>query len=208
MKSRELASADLEQALVASSRVSATIRAELGEEAELDDRGRISLAYLTMCLEHREALVLLIAHGALTSATALQRPLLEACVTGAWIDTCSTDDELRGIASWVRPPSTFERMAQQLRIAHPLGRWFETLRGHYGILNDYAHGHRRQLSRWLGPGAVGPRYPDGQAVEMLRWADVVGLLAAVFREKVAGRPINALMQTLENVMDGLSTKSA
>ena len=51
-----------------------------------------------MCLEHREALLLLVAHGAHTSAAALQRPLLEARVTGAWIDTCATDDELRAIA--------------------------------------------------------------------------------------------------------------
>jgi hypothetical protein len=191
---------DLNHAIQQSARLSDFLHHTLGTKADLDMRGRFAMAYLNLCLDHREAILLLVDAGAFASASALQRPLLEAFVTGAWIDNSATDNEIQNIASFTHPAPSFEKMAQRLRKTHAFGKWFEVLRGYYKILGDYTHGHRRQLSRWIGRDTVEPRYSAEQMAEVLRYADVVGLFAAIHREQVAKRPIARLLETLDAVM--------
>lgn len=169
--------------------------------AQLDTRNRLATAYLSMALEHREALLLLVHNGAHASATVLQRPLLEAFVTGAWFFASASDSEIEAISRMKRPPPKFETMAQSLRKTHDLGEWFEHFRKHYEILGDYAHGHQRQLSRWLGPGAIEPRYDQHQMIEVLIHTDVIGVMAAIHREKIADQPIDNLLKILERRLE-------
>ncbi|WP_431476995.1 DUF6988 family protein [Massilia eburnea] len=86
---------DLEHSLQQSQQISDLIRNSLGEQAQVDHRGRIALAYLTLSLDHREGISLLIRSGAFASATALVRPSLEALVTGAWVDCGASDFEFK-----------------------------------------------------------------------------------------------------------------
>lgn len=191
---------DLRHAISQSGLLSDSLHRMLGAEASVDTRGRIAIAYLSICLDHREAILLLMHFGAFASATALQRPLLEALMSGVWIDGDATSEEMQNIATLTRPPPTFEKMVQRLRKVHAFGKWFEILREHYGIFGDYAHGHGRQLSRWLSPSGVAPQYSDEQMIEILRYSDVIGLLAAIFREKIAGHPTEQLTQMLDELM--------
>jgi hypothetical protein len=192
---------DLEEAIQQSVRVSDALQLILSTEAHVDIRGRFAIAYLSLSLDHREAILLLVDRGAFASATALQRPLLEAFVTGAWISDAATDEELLPIMSLKRPPPKFETMTQRLRKTHDLGRWFEIFRNQYDILGDYAHGHRRQVSRWITSGAVEPKYGSGQMVETLRYVNLIGVMAAIHREKIACRPITQLLQMMEAIID-------
>lgn len=178
----------------------------LGAEAALNERGRLAMACLSLSLDHREAILLLVHSGAYPSATALQRPLLEAFVTGAWIDCCASDREVQSILQHIRPPPKFETMCQQLRTTHAYGSWFEEFRNHYNILGDYAHGHLRQLSRWLGPQSIEPRYSVEQMAEVLRHTDLVGILAAINREKISGRSTDQLLTVLDEVLKERSTE--
>lgn len=191
---------EVNHAVKRSAHISEILQGILGTEAVVDVRGRLAIAYLSLSLDHRESILMLVSSGAFASATALQRPLLEAFVTGAWLVSAATNDEIESIAALTRPPPKFEKMAQRLRKSHVLGNWFEVLRGHYDVLGDYAHGHRRQLSRWLSSDAVEPRYNGGQMAEMLHYADMVGISAALHREKIAGRPITQLLQLAKTVV--------
>lgn len=148
---------DLEVAIQHSLAISDHFSANLSQSAELDKRGRLANAYLCMALDHRESILLLVHSGANSSATALQRPLLEAFVTGAWLFASASEEEIQGMLGLTRPPPKFESMSQRLRKTHHLGEWFEHFRKHYDILGDYTHGHQRQLSRWLGSGTIEPR---------------------------------------------------
>lgn len=180
----------------------------LSAEAVLDsNKSFLSIAYLNLSLEHREAILLLVDQGAYASAMALLRPLLEAFITGAWIETCAQEDVVREIASFNRVPPNVEKMAQQLRRTHDLGEWFESLRRHYSTLHDYTHGHRRQISRWLSNRSIEPRYDEAQMDEALRFADIVGILAAIHREKIAEKPIETLLDLLKNLMSIDSNKN-
>lgn len=191
---------DLEVAIQHSLAISDHFSANLSQSAELDNRGRLANAYLCMALDHREAILLLVHSGAHSSATALQRPLLEAFVTGAWLFASASEEEIQGMLGLTRPTPKFESMSQRLRKTHDLGEWFEHFRKHYDILGDYTHGHQRQLSRWLGSGTIEPRHHHEQMIEVLHHCDVVGLLAAVHREKIAGCSIDMLMGLLDDVM--------
>lgn len=187
---------ELKKVIEQSAELSDFLHEMLGEKAELTTRGRLAMAYLSISLDHREAILLLVSCGAHTSATALHRPLLEALISGAWIESCATDLEVGGIATFTRPQPKVVTMATQLRKTHELGRWFAVLYEHYGIVGDYTHGHVRQLSRWLGRDDIGPRYSDGQMIELLQHANLVGLLTAILREKLAERPVTQLIEMM------------
>jgi hypothetical protein len=200
MENRKQHSASLESAIHRSAHLSDAIHEILGTTATVDARGRLALAYFSLSLEHREAILLLVDVGACASATALHRPMLEAIIAGAWIEACATDKEVEETATFKRAPSKVVKMVKQLRAIHPLGDWFRVLYEHYGIVGDYAHGHLRQLSRWLGRDEVGPRYSDDQMVELLWNADIVGLLASSLRENAMERPVAQLLAMLEELM--------
>lgn len=190
----------LQQAIEQTARLSNLFHTTLGTKATVNAKGAFTMAYLSLCLEHREAILLLVGRGAIASATALQRPLVEALVIGAWIFNGANDSEIKALVQFDRSPPKFETMVQRLRKTHDFGKWFEVLRGHYSILGDYSHGHQRQLSRWIDRNAVAPRYTEGHMIEILRHSDVVGLMAAVHREKICDRPTDQLFKILEAAM--------
>lgn len=192
---------NLELAIEQSAEISLSLQEMLSEQGNLDRRAYLAMAYLNLALDHREALLLLVKVGAFASATALQRSLLEAAVSGIWIDLCASDNQVDQVLKIERPPPPFERMAEKLRTSHHLGEWFEVLKSHYKILNDYTHGHSRQISRWLSSGCAGPGYDAGQMIETLHHSDLVGLLAALQREKIFGRPIGPFSDLIETVLE-------
>jgi hypothetical protein len=200
MENRKQHSAPLAAAINQSAQLSDAIHEILGTTATVNARERLALAYFSLSLEHREAILLLVDVGACASATALHRPMLEAIISGAWIEACATDKEVEETAAFKRSPSKVVTMVKQLRSTHPLGNWFRVLYEHYGVAGDYAHGHLRQLSRWLGRDEVGPRYSDDQMIELLWNADVVGLLVSCLRENVMGRPVTQLLAMLDKLM--------
>lgn len=192
---------NLELALEQSAAISSSFQEILGVQGDFERRPYLAMAYLNLALEHREALLLLVQTGAYASATALQRSLLEAAISGLWIESCATDKQVDEILRIERSPPPFNTMAQHLRKSHEFGEWFEVFKGHYKIFNDYTHGHNRQISRWLSSGSAGPRYDVGQMIETLHHSDLVGLVAAVQREKILDRPLGQLLALIETVLD-------
>ena len=78
-------------------------------------RDNLAAAYLSLCLDHREAIVLLARHGSASSAFALARAVYETCVRRLWTLFSASDDQqnqqnqlIRGIA-----PS-FETVGKEL----------------------------------------------------------------------------------------------
>ncbi len=162
------------------------------------------MAYLSLALEHREAILMLVVAQAYPSATALQRPLLEAFVAGVWILFSATDEHVEQICQRKKPVSKFETMAKQLKGSHPLGEWFEVFRSHYDILGDYTHGHHRQISRIMGRAGITSRHSTTQIIEILRHSDLIGIMAALHREDLAGRPIERLSEMIDELISLIS----
>lgn len=192
-------SEQLQAALDASCALSDWLQQELHEEAKLQQgrREMISLAYANLALEHREAILLLIAAGASATAMAVVRSILESYALALWANELATDHEL--LAFWAgrfNPPQVDAIMRRISKKLAPHGSSFEALRRHYGVLNDYAHGGLRQVSRWIHEGEVAPLYSDGQMMEALRFCDTVGLMAAHARQRICDHPTEGLLERL------------
>lgn len=191
----------LDAAMERSEFVSAEIRRTAGTSGILDGRDKLAMAYLSLAIEHREAVMLLVHHGAASSATALSRSLLEAFVAGAWIKYTPDVDRLEKIYSLRQPIPSFETMANKLRRIHPLGEWFEAFKSHYSTWGSYTHGHKLMITRWIRTDSIEPRYRTGQLVELLRHSDIIGILAAAHREEILKRPSEYLLSMLTSALE-------
>lgn len=196
----------LGEVLEESGKLSEWFQVALHEHGTLEHgrRSAIALAFASLALDHREAFLLLVTRGARATAMAVTRPTLEAYVRALWAYELATDHQLQAFLQTGRYDPSVESTLQALRRkARPNGEMFEALRKHYGVLNDYAHGGGRQISRWLHASGVEPKYSDEQMMEAVRFVDVVGVLAGHAREKVCGHPTDAFVTMLETVIQRL-----
>ena len=186
----------LQQALNDSAATSAFIVCTLGTEAILSRAEKLAVASLSICLDHREATLLLAAHGARTSAFAMMRPVFEACVRGCWFGFVSTNEEIDLFFAG-KLSTKLERMARKVSRADPALLVMDSLASMFkGRLDEFAHGTGAQLARWYGSTEVAPRHSAGEVIDVLRFVDSVGLVACVAREKLCGRPTEPFLSRL------------
>lgn len=187
----------LKRALADSAGISAFISGALGTEAKLTRSERFGVASLGICLDHREATLLLAAHGARSSAFAMMRPVLEACVRGCWFGFVANDQQLDLLAAG-KLSTKLEVMARTVAKAEPALQLLSALVSMYKErLDDFTHGTGAQLARWCGPEGVAPRHSVGEIIDVLRFIDTVGLVACVAREKLCRRPTEPFLSKLQ-----------
>lgn len=192
----------LQRALKCSGELSDRLLAALHEQgiAEHRRRERITLVFVSLALDHRAAVELLVAHGAYATAMAVTRPILEAYVRGLWAFHLATEEELANFVNSRYDPTIDSSLRRLKQLAKPNGQIFEILRSHYRTLCDYAHGGSRQVSRWLHGNEIEPQYSDEQMAETLHFVDLVGVLASAAREKLMGYPIDAFSAELSRLL--------
>ncbi len=186
----------LQQALNDSAATSAFIACTLGTEAELSQAKKLAVASLCICLDHREATLLLAAHGARTSAFAMMRPVFESCVRGCWFGFVATNDQIDHFFAG-KLSTKLETMARAVSRTEPaLGVMASLASLFKDRLDEFTHGTGAQLARWYGPTEVSPRHSAGEVIDVLRFVDSVGLVACVAREKLCGRPTEPFLSRL------------
>lgn len=145
----------------------------------------IAVALFMQSLEHRQSVMLLLAHGARSSAAAMIRPTFEAYYRGIWALKVATEEQIQNI--YGHPPRipTLDTVLQQLR------RNGETCTlaayDSWKVAGDYVHSGPLQLSRWLSPNSIGPLHADSDALDMLELSDFCGLLAGIAINQACGR---------------------
>jgi len=165
--------------------LSAWLHNNLSETFDLSDdpvRDRLTMAFLNIALDHREALIALVALNARSSAMALARSILDATVRALWVrrvpDKALIERFLGGHS--VGMPGMLSRLKK-------LGfEGTDSLQRVFSTLSDYAHGEARQVHRWIASDAIEPRHRDGEMLEMLCLADQLGIVSAIERELLAG----------------------
>ena len=186
----------LDKALAESTATSELIASTLGTEAALNRIERLAVASLNICLEHREATLLLAAHGARASAFAMMRPLFEACVRGCWIGFVANDQQIDLMFAG-KLSTKLELMAREVGRREPALKGIESIASAYKQrLDDFTHGSGAQLARWYSHEAIGPRHSPGEVIDVLRFVDSVGLIACVAREKLCQRPTAPFLERL------------
>ena len=186
----------LHQALAESAATSAFIASALSAEAELSRSAKLAVVSLSICLDHREATLLLAAHGARTSAFALMRPVFESCVRGCWFGFVANDQQVALLFAG-KLSTKLEAMARAVGRAEPALRAIDSLTSMYkDRLDEFTHGTGAQLARWYGATEVTPRHSAGEVIDVLRFVDSIGLIACAAREKLCGRSIDPFTSRL------------
>lgn len=169
-------------------------------------RADIATRWLLMCLDHREAFMLLVRYDARSSATALLRPIFESYTRGYWAINVATDAQLAQVVRNELPK--FETVskhanafldralqaAQDLDVLTPAqvverrGSFAAMKHKAWRTLSEFAHGGMAQLARWTTEdGTVTPAHTDAEVISWLKFADLQAVLACVALCDVAGK---------------------
>jgi hypothetical protein len=148
----------------------------------LNSRFRMAAGCLAAAREHQKAIVLLVAQSLHGSAFALARPLLEAYVRGAWLHQCATDEDLKifesgrfnrehPFASLVADLETLDAFSSGVLSAVTQKSW--------DALCGYTHTGFHQVVRQNTESFIEPNYEEAELLEVLNFADGIGIMAAV-----------------------------
>ncbi|RYH37537.1 MAG: hypothetical protein EON54_19210 [Alcaligenaceae bacterium] len=145
---------------------------------EHGDGNTLAIAFYAIALEHREAIVLLIGHGARTSAFALARSMYEANLKGSWARYCASEETLiRAFDQGILPG--FDIMVRQLGKVPGSENVFRRSKDMaWSGLSDFAHGGMKQVIRWVGEEGIAPRHTDVEVCELLALMNSYALISA------------------------------
>ncbi|MCM2482401.1 DUF6988 family protein [Burkholderia glumae] len=144
----------------------------------------IAMAMFMQASEHRQAIMLLIHHGARSSAAALIRPAFEACYRGFWalkIATKENIDCLLGDHPRIPKLDTVLKELRNNEATRHLVAYDSWKAG------DYVHTGSLQLNRWLSSGGIQSLHTDSDAIDMLELSDFCGLLACIGMNEGCGK---------------------
>lgn len=151
------------------------------------ERADLAVRHLSMAIEHREAMILLVRHSANTSAFALLRPCYEALMRGMWAQFAASDADIhRAMVKGIAP--SFDTVTKQLSKQRDFKPFAAVKKDVWSIFSDYAHGGPRQLARWGAPGSVEPTHSEEEIVSVMLLADVYGYHACITLHHIASSP--------------------
>jgi hypothetical protein len=159
----------------------------VGPVTIVDNRSPILLAYVSVAMEHQEAIVLLARKGLCGSALALVRCIYDILYRAAWICSCAKPDEVTKI--W-EGRFNFPKIGDMVAAidATSDAKFFHNFKTlSWNDQNDFTHTGRLQMhSRFTGDELVS-RYPDEMIMAQVSSATMAAILVAVVLLKVHGR---------------------
>lgn len=151
-------------------------------------RENLGAVYCSIALDHREAIILLVRHGAFSSASALARAVYEACIRGLWARFAATEEQVeRVIGKGILPK--FETVAKELAAHEEMGLLARVRNEVWGPLSEYAHSGKRQIDFWYSEGQIGSQHDEVALADMLLLMDVYGYFALTGMLACAGLDI-------------------
>jgi hypothetical protein len=181
----------------------------IGKHAFNDEyRTTTVIGFISMLIEHQEAVLLLVMHEKTGSAFALARPIIEGAYRGMWLNLPATDAELKKFNDKDEIEIKFGDMAAALDAAYGTEKLFKGLKKRsWDALNSYTHGGMLQIGRRFVKHEVINNYSEGAIYEITTSVTtVVLILISVFLKKHgyadSGKKIDALVETYGPVADG------
>jgi hypothetical protein len=158
------------------------------KNTELPSDPRLSLfyAYLSVALEHQDAILNLAVNPKLQgSAFALLRSQIEAGFRGLWVNKLSSEQEIDSIANRNGEPfPRFREMAATLDAYYGAKGWIASFADRWYALNGYTHTGLHQLARRFRPdGKIGPAYTEEMVWQLLTTSGTfsIGVFVPLFR---------------------------
>jgi hypothetical protein len=146
---------------------------------------RLAAPYFAICLEHREAALLLIANDMRGSAFALWRPTYESYMRGHWALNVASEEDFKNIAKNKALPK-FDTIIKSLDSKSKNSMFAKTKAKMWEPMSDFAHGGLTLLSRWSSPEGIGSNHPDDETLDLILRLNTYALLAAMGVNYMAG----------------------
>lgn len=146
---------------------------------------RLAAPYFAVCLEHREAALLLISKDMRGSAFALWRPTYESYMRGHWALNVAEDKDFQQIAKTKAVPK-FDTIIKALDSKSKDSMFAKTKAKLWDPMSDFAHGGLTLLARWSSPDGIGSNHPDDETLDLILRLNTYGLLASMGVNYMAG----------------------
>lgn len=160
-------------------------------------RADISVRYLSLALDHREAIILLVRHDARSAAFSLTRSVYEACTRGIWTLLVAADADIERFAQDGIVP-TFDRVVRELSRAH--SKSYSSVKAKaWEHLSDFAHGGRRQLARWSSESGIEPVHPDSEVIDLLAQLDYWAIMCCAGIHEASGAMAPELVKIFDEM---------
>ena len=158
-----------------------------GLEISSDERTRISAACLDMALEHQKAIVLLVANKLVGSAFSLVRLIFEAYIRGLWLGRCASEQEIEKYKK-NKLEKTFATLIQEIEQIEGFheGVLSKAKVASWNSMNSYTHSGYLQSVRRNKTDTIEPNYDTEEVIEVLGFANAIGMLSALQVALLAG----------------------
>jgi hypothetical protein len=174
-----------------------------------DARTLTVIGFVSVLIEHQEAILLLVMHGMAGSASALVRPIVEGAFRALWINLPATDEEVKRFNEKDKIDLEFGEIATALDKAYNgVGDFFRDFKTRtWKHLNSYTHGGMQQIGRRFVKQEVASNYNEGEIFEMTTTVTTIVLLAISFFLKRhghmdSGNEVQELLKTYGPLVDG------
>ena len=158
-----------------------------GLKISSDDRTRISAACLDMALEHQKAIVLLVANRLFGSAFSLARLIFEAYVRGLWLGRCASEPEIEKYKK-NKLEKTFATLIPEIEQIEGFNKGVlsKAKAASWNSMNSYTHSGYLQSVRRNKTDTIEPNYDTEEIIEVLGFANAIGMLSALQIALLAG----------------------
>jgi hypothetical protein len=169
---------------------------------ESDARTSLVLAYVSIALDHQEAIIRLADMNLFAPSFALLRLELETVFRGLWVNLIATDEQVTAIGhEGAEPfPRPFQKFATALDASYNAGGWLSGFVGKWKTLNGFTHSGLDQLGRrFREDGNIGSNYPDDMVSELVTISGtlLLGMVMPIYRKLGFDEKANALDKWLD-----------
>jgi hypothetical protein len=171
------------------------------------------IGFISVLIEHQEAILILTNHDMAGSASALLRPVVEGAYRALWISLPATDAQVEKFNKKDEIDLTFGGIATALDSAYGLGDFFQNFKTRaWPHLNSYTHGGMHQIGRRFLNGEVANNYREEEIFEMTTSVTTIVLLTiSLFLKRHdhgdSGDQIQALLETYGPQIDSAKLSS-
>lgn len=129
----------------------------------------IVASYLALAQQHHSSIVLLVENNLHSSASALARPLLEACYRGTWVQLIADDDECENINTDNYKWKVTWEIAKEVGEVLKTETFCNIYKNNSPSLHGFTHGGLEQISRQINNEhkIMQPTFTDEELTELL-----------------------------------------
>ncbi len=175
-----------------------------GLEIQADLRSRIAGGCLDVVLEHQKGIVLLVSERIYASAFGLVRLIFEAYVRGIWLHQCATQQDLNRFEK-NKLDKTFDNLIQEIEKLDGFNNvdvLSKVKNASWAAMNSYTHTGFHQVVRRNRDSTIEPDYSENEIIEVVSFANAIGVLAAIEIARLARNEIlaNEVLEKAQHVL--------